>query len=132
MAAQRAHCPGLRTCDLLRLCWSHVGTDSIVISTGKSRHQREAIIPLYDRLRDILARIPKRSTTILTNSMGHPWTDDGFGGRINDAKKAAGLERLHFHDLRGTAATRFYTAGGRVILMLGVAPHCAIKGPGHR
>jgi integrase len=40
-----------------------------------------------------------------------PWIDDGFGGRFNEAKKAAGLERLHFHDLRGTAATRFYTAG---------------------
>ena len=82
-----------------------------MISTGKSRHQREAIIPLYDGLREVLARIPKRSTTILTNSKGHPWIDDGFGGRINEAKKAAGLERLHFHDLRGTAATRFYTAG---------------------
>lgn len=47
----------------------------------------------------------------MTNSKGHPWIDDGFGGRINEAKKAAGCERLHFHDLRDTAATRFYTAG---------------------
>ena len=31
--------------------------------------------------------------------------------RLQGAKNAAGLTALHFHDLRGTAATRFYTAG---------------------
>jgi integrase len=104
---------GLRLGDLLRLSWSHVGTDAIVVTTGKSKHRREAIIPLYDALRDVLARIPKRATTILTNSRGRPWSRDGFGSSFNKAKIAAGLAdgNLHFHDLRGTAATRFYIAG---------------------
>jgi integrase len=110
-AIDLAGATGLRRGDLLRLSWSHVGADAIIVTTGKSRHQREAIIPLYDGLRDVLARIPKRSTTILTNSKGHPWADGGFGAMFNEAKIAAGLQRLHFHDLRGTAATRFYTAG---------------------
>jgi integrase len=81
--------------------------------TNKSKHQREAIVPLYDDLRAVLAAIPKRSTTILTNSMGRPWKVAGFSGSFNRAKIAAGLgdANLHFHDLRGTAATRFYTAG---------------------
>jgi integrase len=50
---------------------------------------------------------------ILTNARGRPWTRNGFGTAINRAKHAAGLEdrNLHFHDLRGTAATRFYVAG---------------------
>jgi integrase len=100
---------GLRQGDLLRLSWSHIGEDAITISTGKSKHRREAIIPLYDELRDVLARIPKRSTVILTNSRGRPWK--GFATRFTAAKKAAGLPDLHFHDLRGTAATRFYIAG---------------------
>jgi integrase len=104
---------GLRLGDLLRLGWSHVRGDSIEISTGKSKHRREAIIPLYDELRAVLASIPKRSTVILTNSRHRPWTRDGFGSSFNKAKTAAGLadRDLHFHDLRGTAATRFYTAG---------------------
>ena len=29
---------GLRVSDLVRLSWSHVGEDAIVISTGKNRH----------------------------------------------------------------------------------------------
>ena len=104
---------GLRLGDLLRLAWSHVGEDAIRFSTSKSRGRREAVIPLYDDLREVLAHIPKRSTTVLTNSKARPWTPDGFGSSFNRAKIDAGMNdrNLHFHDLRGTAATRFYIAG---------------------
>jgi integrase len=104
---------GLRLGDLLRLSWSHMGPDAIVLGTGKSRGRREAIVPLYDTLKEVLSGIPKRATTILTNSHGRPWTTDGFGSSFNKAKKRAGMAdaNLHFHDLRGTAATRFYNAG---------------------
>lgn len=93
---------GLRLGDLLRLSWSHVGEDAIVSPTGKSRGRREAIIPLYDGLRAVLDRIPKRSTTVLTSSRGRPWTADGFGSSFNAAKHDAGIadKNLHFHDLR--------------------------------
>jgi integrase len=102
---------GLRRGDLLRLSWSHIQDDAIVITTGKSKHRRQAIIPLYDGLRAVLARIPKRSPTVLTNSKGQPWSNDGFSTMFSKAKLAAGIGDLHFHDLRGTAATRFYVAG---------------------
>jgi integrase len=104
---------GLRMGDLLRLSWSHVGEDAITITTGKSKHRRTAIIPLYDDLRCVLAKIPKRSTTILTNVRRRPWTANGFGTAFNRAKIAAGMadRDLHFHDLRGTAVTKFYIAG---------------------
>ena len=84
-----------------------------MLTTGKSRHRREAIIPLYSALCDVLARIPKRATTILTSSKRRPWTADGFGSSFNKAKIDAGMsgQDLHFNDLRGTAATKFYIAG---------------------
>ncbi len=93
---------GLRLSDLLRLSWSHIGDDAIMLTTSKSRHRREAIIPLYGALRDILARIPKRAITILTNSRQRPWTADGFGSSFNKAKIDAGMSEqdLHFNDLR--------------------------------
>ena len=113
LAVDLAAHTGLRLSDLLKLSWSHIGEDAITFSTGKSRGRREAIIPLYDALRDVLARIPKHSTVILTSQRRRPWTANGFGSAFSRAKIAAGLQErdLHFHDLRGTAATRFYTAG---------------------
>jgi len=114
-AVDLAATTGLRLGDLLRLSWSHVDTaaDAIIITTGKSKHRREAIIPLYGDLKKLLAAIPKRSTTILTNSRHRPWTKDGFGSSFNKAKACVGMTDadLHFHDLRGTAVTRFYVAG---------------------
>ena len=102
---------GLRLGDLVRLSWSHVGDDVITITTGKSNHRQSATIPLYDALRDVLARIPKRATTVLTNTLGRPWKAHALGSAFTILKNAAGLKVLHFHDLRGTAATRFYVAG---------------------
>jgi integrase len=104
---------GLRLGDLLRLSWSHVGDDAIVLTTNKSRHRREAIIPLYDALRKVLALIPNRASTILTSSKKRPWTPAGFGSSFHIAKSDAGIagRDLHFNDLRGTAATKFYIAG---------------------
>jgi integrase len=112
-AVDLAATTGLRLSDLLRLSWSHIGDDAITMATGKSKGRREAIIPLYDELNAVLASIPKCSTTILTSSKRRPWTADGFGSSFNKAKIDAGMNErdLHFHDLRGTAATKFYVAG---------------------
>jgi integrase len=102
---------GLRVSDLLKLAWSHVGEDALVMPTSKTG--KTAFIPLYDDLRAVLASIPKRSPTILTSTKRQPWTADGFKSAFVRAKRTAGLHdrNLHFHDLRGTAATRFYLAG---------------------
>lgn len=104
---------GLRLGDLAKLSWSHVGDDAIIIRTGKSRGRKEAIVPLYPELREVLACIPKQSTQVLTNSLKRPWHKDGLGSRFAEAKAAAWPEgtELHFNDLRGTAATKFYIAG---------------------
>lgn len=109
-AARLAALTGLRQADLLKLSWSHVGAHAIEIKTGKSRGRRTATAPITDDVRQLLADIPRRSTRVLTNSDGNPWK--GFGSSWNKAMKLCGLaERdLHFHDLRGTAATNLYRA----------------------
>ena len=97
----------------MRVRFTALGDEAIVLATGKSSHRREAIIPLYGALRGVLASIPKRATTILTGSKHRPWTADGFGSSFNKAKIDAGMSErdLHFNHLRGTAATKFYIAG---------------------
>lgn len=103
---------GLRAGDLKKLSWSHINDDAIIIPTDKSRGMREAFVPLYDELRAALAEIPRRSPVVLTNSLGRPWTAGVNGSSFEKARKAALPDRdLHFHDLRGTAATRFHLAG---------------------
>jgi integrase len=110
-AARLAALTGLRQGDLLKLSWSHIGEHAIEIRTGKSRGKRAAIAPLTAEIRALLETIPRRSTQVLTNSEGHPWK--GFGSSWNKAMRTSGLtERgLHFHDLRGTAATNLFRAG---------------------
>lgn len=102
---------GLRQGDLLRLSWSHIDALAIEMRTAKSGERLVAQIPLYGELRALLATIPRRSTRVLTNSHGQPWK--AFGSSWDKAMEASGLKAkgLHFHDARGTAATRFYCAG---------------------
>lgn len=113
-AAQLAAYTGLRQGDLLRLAWWHIKPHSIEIETGKSRRNGRAgkvtLIPLYGELREYLEGLPKRATTVLVNTDGEPWKT-GFGSSWGRACERAKIEELHFHDLRGTAATRLYGAG---------------------
>lgn len=103
---------GLRAGDLKRLCWSHIGPEAISIPTSKSKGGMTAFVPLYDDLRSVLAEIPKRSPSVLTNEKGRPWADGVNGSSFRNARdKALPGRDLHFHDLRGTAATRFHQAG---------------------
>lgn len=111
-AAKLAMYTGLREADLLKLSWSHVQGLAIEMRTGKSRGRRTALIPVCAELEALLAEIPKRATTILTNTRRLPWKS-GFGDSWRDlvAKAAGANQELHFHDLRGTAATKLYVAG---------------------
>lgn len=103
---------GFRAEDLRRLSWSHIGEFEIVIPTSKSRGGKSAFVPLYDDLRAVLEAIPRRSTTVLTNAKGYPWKDGPNGSGFRSARETALPGRdLHFHDLRGTFATRAHAAG---------------------
>ena len=108
--AQLAVLTGLRQGDLLKLGWSNVCEGTIEVRTGKSGYRRTATIPITTALSDLLATIPKRAATILTNARGLPWR--ALGSSWKKAMKDAGLAEsgLHFHDLRGTAATNLYRA----------------------
>jgi len=109
-AARLAALTGLRQSDLLRLSWSHIQAHSIEIATGKSRRRKTTLVPIYADLRAYLDTLPKRATTVLVNTKGRPWKT-GFGSSWGAACDTAGIAELHFHDLRGTAATRFYLGG---------------------
>jgi integrase len=100
---------GQRQGDLLRLPWSAYNGTHIRLRQSKSGVR--VVIPVGAPLKAALDAAPKRSTMILTNSDGKPWTSDGFRTSWGKACKAAGIVGVTFHDLRGTAVTRLALAG---------------------
>ena len=100
---------GQRQGDLLRLPWSAYDGKTIRLRQGKTGAR--VVIPVGAPLKAALDAAPKRSTIMLTNSDGKPWTSDGFRASWRKACAAAGITELTFHDLRGTAVTRLALVG---------------------
>lgn len=130
-ALRLAALTGLRQGDLLELRWDAVDDLAIVKKTGKSKGKLEYVVPLYDELRTLLDEIRNDQATrqrelsaagkpvplfqtILVNSKNREWAgfNASWSKAMTDVEEATGREWiLHFHDARGTAATKFYLAG---------------------
>lgn len=110
---------GQRQGDLLKLSWKNYDGSHIRLRQTKARggRGRRVTIPVGAPLKAALdaAKAEKRSAvTILTNSRGLPWTEDGFRASWGKAFDKTKLGDLHFHDLRGTAVTRLALVGSTV------------------
>jgi len=120
---------GQRQGDLLRLTWS--AYDGRVIRLKQSKGKARVPVPVGGAIKDMLdamleerkAAKNEKAVTILTNSKGQPWTGDGFRTSWDKAYKKAGIADLHFHDLRGTAATRLALAGCTVPEIASITGH---------
>jgi integrase len=104
---------GARQGDLLRLTWA--AYDGAYIRFRQSKTGKRVTIPVGGPLKtalDATIAAGRPTTTILSNTRGKPWTEDGFRTSWGKAFDRSGLSNdLHFHDLRGTAATRLALAG---------------------
>lgn len=97
---------GLRQGDLIELQWANVGRKSIVVETRKRKAR--AVVPLLDELSALLDEIAGGGTReghILLNSRKKPWTSDGLRAVWQKVRTKAGVQNVHFHDLRGTYVT---------------------------
>ncbi|MDX5593831.1 tyrosine-type recombinase/integrase [Pseudovibrio sp. SPO723] len=119
---------GQRQAALLELLWSQVDTDHLRITQNKNR--KPVSIRLSRELRALLQDIKRRQTTnnqnsthVLTNSRGLPWTQDGFQTSWRKAMKNLKIEGVTFHDLRGTAITRWAADGATVPQIAALSGH---------
>lgn len=100
---------GQRQGDVLRLTWTAYDGQAIRLRQGKTgRHLR---IPVAAELRAVLDATRRRAVTICATSRGRPWTPDGFRASFDTARRAAQVDGVTFHDLRGTAVARLAAAG---------------------
>jgi len=107
---------GQRQGDLLRLTWKSYDGTYIRLRQEKAKGGKgsRVTIPVGVPLKTALDAAMKKkrtATTILTNSRGVPWTEDGFRTSWGKAFARTTLGDLHFHDLRGTAVTRLALVG---------------------
>jgi integrase len=102
---------GQRQGDLLKLSWRNYDGTCIRLRQTKAKggKGRRVTIPVGTQLKialDAALKQKRGAVTILTNSRGLPWTEDGFRTSWGKAFGKTNLGDLHFHDLRGTAVTR--------------------------
>ncbi|UQD70724.1 tyrosine-type recombinase/integrase [Bradyrhizobium japonicum] len=112
---------GQRQGDLLRLPWS--AYESPHIRLRQSKGGRRVVMPAGTPLRALLDDTKRRGPLILTNTLGRPWTSDGFRSSWAKACERAGICDLTFHDLRGTAVVRLAIAGASVPQIAAVTGH---------
>lgn len=134
LALELALGTGQRKTDLLRLPWAAYVDDPDPARPGRKRirfrqgkKKRLVDMPVTRELQTRLDATPKRALTILTNK-GKPWTVSAegkcphFDHSWRAAVLAAGVDGLHFHDVRGTACTKLAEAGAtpsEIAAMLG-------------
>jgi len=89
-------------------------------------YSNHVAMPVYSELRAALDAAPRRAATILTTDTGKPWRTlprpIHFMHEWRQVVLAAGLDGLHFHDLRGTTCTALADAGctpSEIAAMLG-------------
>lgn len=123
MALMMALWTGQREGDLLRVPWSAYDGNRIKLRQGKTgaRVNMPVGAPLKKMLDEAVKS--KTTTTILANTYGKSWTEDGFRASWGKACKKAGIEGLTFHDIRGTAVTRLALAGCSVSQIGSITGH---------
>lgn len=101
-----------RQADLLRLTWRSYRDGRFTIAQEKTGQ-----IVTFDaiaQLREVLEAHKAKgvtSTHVLTTPAGLPWKKRHFSAVFKRTCDLAGIEGLHFHDLRGTAVTMLSAAG---------------------
>lgn len=116
---------GMRKCELLGLKWQDVDFLSGTIRIREAKSVEGRSVPMNSVVRATLAglrdarrqrlraRVVNRNEAA-ANAIAAP--EGGFLHNLNRywyaALKRAGVENLHFHDLRHTFATRYMMAGG--------------------
>ncbi|WP_417667757.1 tyrosine-type recombinase/integrase [Roseibium sp.] len=123
---------GQRQGDILQLAWNSYDGERISLRQGKSRRGkiegRLITIKCTKALKETLDHLPKRSTLILTTKTGKAFKKRYFASQWDRTCKEAGIEDLHFHDIRGTTVTMLFQAGCNLGEIVAITGHSLRRG----
>lgn len=116
----------LRISDVLALTWNQYDGDLITVVHGKQRTGRPKKtlrIPCSARLKAHLDAMPRGSETIIATSTGGRWERRRFSGEFRELCQKTEILGRHFHDLRGTAITRYAELGMTAEMISAITGH---------
>ena len=120
---------GLRKSEILNLTWDCVDFDTNEITILDTKNGKKNIIPMSNKLRTLLSE--KYKTESLNK---YVFTNPMTNNKYVDIKKAfktvcelANVEKLRFHDLRHTAATRMVACGVPLPAVKEILNHASIN-----
>lgn len=118
---------GQRQADILKLSWSSYDGQSITLRQGKATRKGVRGSPITilctAALRKMLDELPQNCPLILTTKTGLAFKKRYFSRLWTEAMEEAGINELHFHDLRGTSVTLLSEAGNTPQQVASVTGH---------
>ena len=106
---------GCRRGEVLKIAKADIGKKTITIHAGNTKTLRTRIVPIIPALRPWLKFLPLE--------INYEGVKSGF----RRAREAAGMEHVHFHDLRHSCATILIASGADLYTVAKILGHTTIK-----
>ena len=116
----------LRISDVLALTWDQYDGDRITVAHSKQRTGRPKKIlriPCSAKLRAHLDAVRRSGPTIVATKGGGRWDRRRFSGVFRELCQKTEVVGRHFHDLRGTAITRYAELGMTAEMISAITGH---------
>ncbi len=127
---------GMRFCELSALLWDDVDLAGALVTVRRSalgghvsapKNGRIRHIPLTSGLRAALVAVPRTAALVFPNAAGGLMGYRGAWKALARMSAAAGIERVSWHDLRHTFASRLVALGASLLSVQKLLGHSSIE-----
>ena len=117
---------GMRKGEILSLKWKNIVDGKIVLEAKNTKTKKQRRIPINSSLQQEIEILKSRNGSDFVFTYGGKEMKDILNG-FSKACKRAGIDDLHFHDLRRTFGTRLYRNGFGIYTISQLLGHASVK-----
>jgi integrase len=114
---------GMRRGEITGLRWSMINLDKATITLPTSKTSKGRTVALAPGVVAALAELKARAKVVAISGAGKVFARPNFTKAWKSCTKKAGLDDLHFHDLRHSAASFLASAGANLLEIGAVLGH---------